>query len=183
MSKNREALSSSTERESKCERLVVMEGDRAVLCDLPKGHAEARPCRPSDQDLQAINRRVITDYRAGIRIDGFDREHLILLTTRGVKTGQPRTTPVGFYPDDDRLLIVANNLAAERNPDWYRNLTATPLVTVEADDHTFEAVATTLLGEDRERAWLHIMELNPSIAEHQAGTARTLPIVVVVPLR
>jgi deazaflavin-dependent oxidoreductase (nitroreductase family) len=182
MSKNHEVSNSSTESESRCHRLVVMEGDRAVLCDLPKAHTEARPCRPSNQDLQAINRRVISDYRAGGNIEGFDRDTLILITTRGVKTGRPRTTPVGFYPDRDRLLIVASNLAAERNPNWYTNLTATPLVTVEAGDHTYEAVAATLKGEDRARAWRHIRGLNPSIAEHQAGTTRTLPIVAVTPL-
>jgi deazaflavin-dependent oxidoreductase (nitroreductase family) len=122
---------------------------------------------------------VIDEYRAGGSIEGFDREGLVLITTRGVKSGRPRTTPVAFYPDGDRLLIVANNLAAERNPDWYVNLTATPLVTIEAGDDTYEAVATTLLGEERERAWLQVQQMNPFIAEHQAATSRTLPIVAV----
>jgi deazaflavin-dependent oxidoreductase (nitroreductase family) len=180
MSENREVVSRSTESEVKCRRVVVREGDRAVLCDLPKTHDEACPCRPSDEDMQAINRRVIEEYRAGGRIEGFDREALILITTHGVKSGRPRTTPVGFYPDRDRLLIVANNLAAERNPDWYANLTATPLVTIEAGDDTYEAVATTLLGEDRERAWLRVQQMNPFIAEHQAATSRTLPLVALV---
>ncbi len=106
-------------------------------------------------------------------------DELILLTTMGARTGRPYTTPVSIYPDHDRLLVVANNLAAHKHPDWYLNLVANPLVTVEASNETYTGVATPLVGEDRDLAWSKIVEEGPFLLEHQAATARTLPVVAI----
>lgn len=164
---------------ARCGSVIASHDGRDVVCDLPQGHPDCRPCRPSVEDLKAINRGVIKNFRAPEAVDGLDRESLILLTTLGARTGRPHTTPVACYPDHDRLLIVASNLAAEKHPNWYLNLVANPLVTVEAGKETYRGVATPLVGEDRDRAWSKLVTEGPHLADHQASTARTLPVVAI----
>ena len=112
-------------------------------------------------------------------MDGFDRDSLVLITTLGTRTGRPHTTPVACYPDHDRLLIVASNLAADRHPHWYLNLIANPMVTIETGTETYRGVATPLGGEDRDAAWSRLLAQGPHLVDHQASTARKLPVVAI----
>jgi deazaflavin-dependent oxidoreductase (nitroreductase family) len=128
-------------------------------------------------DAREINRQVIDQFRAGGEIQGMHRDRLVLLTTTGARTGQRRTTPMMFHRDGDRLLVVASNIGAPRHPDWYVNLAASPRVTVEVGDETYDAVAEPLAGEQRERAWAMLKENYPFFAEHEAKTERTIPVV------
>jgi deazaflavin-dependent oxidoreductase (nitroreductase family) len=128
-------------------------------------------------DAREINRQVIDQFRAGGEIQGMHRDRLVLLTTTGARTGQRRTTPMMFHRDGDRLLVVASNIGAPRHPDWYVNLAASPRVTVEVGDETYDALAEPLEGEPRERAWAMLKENYPFFAEHEAKTERTIPVV------
>lgn len=128
-------------------------------------------------DVREINRQVIDQFRAGGEIQGMHRDRLVLLTTTGARTGQRRTTPMMFHRDGDRLLVVASNIGAPRHPDWYVNLAASPRVTVEVGDDTYEALARPLEGEQREQAWAMLKENYPFFAEHEAKTERTIPVV------
>lgn len=128
-------------------------------------------------DIGAINRRVIEQFRAGGEIEGMHRDRLVLLTTTGARTGQPRTTPMMFHRDGGRLLVVASNVGAPRHPHWYRNLVADPRVTVEVGDETYPAVATTLEGADRARSWSMLKRSYPFFADHEASTERIIPVV------
>jgi deazaflavin-dependent oxidoreductase (nitroreductase family) len=128
-------------------------------------------------DIKETNRRVIEQFRAGGEVEGMHRERLVLLTTTGARSGQPRTTPMMFHPDGDRLLVIASNIAAPKHPDWYVNLAADPRVTVEVGDERYEAVATPLAGEEYDRVWATITEQYPFFAEHQQKTERTIPVV------
>jgi len=128
-------------------------------------------------DAREINRRVIEQFRAGGEIDGMHRERLMLLTTVGARTGRPRTTPMMFHRDGERLLVVASNIGAPRHPDWYHNLVANPRVTVEVGDETYQAVATPLEGEERERIWAMLKHTYPFFADHDRSTSRAIPVV------
>jgi deazaflavin-dependent oxidoreductase (nitroreductase family) len=128
-------------------------------------------------DVREVNRHVIEQFRAGGEIDGMHRERLVLLTTVGARTGSLRTTPMMFHRDGDRLLVVASNVGAARHPDWYRNLVANPRVTVEVGDETYEAVATPLEGEERDRLWTMLKQTYPFFAEHETSTSRAIPVV------
>ena len=92
-------------------------------------------------DVREINRRVVKQFRAGGPIEGMHRERLVLLTTTGRRSGEPRTTPLMFDRDGDDVLVIASNVGAPRHPDWYLNLEADPRVTVELDDDRYEARA------------------------------------------
>ena len=128
-------------------------------------------------DIKETNRRVIEQFRAGGEIEGMHRDRLVLLTTVGARTGLPRTTPMMFRRDGDRLLVIASNMGAPRHPDWYRNLTANPRVTVEVGDETYEATATATEGADRARVWAMLKQEYPFFADHEAATERTIPVV------
>jgi len=134
-------------------------------------------------EIQEINRRVIEQFRAGGEVEGMHRERLLLLTTVGARTGSPRTTPLMFVPDGDRLLVIASNIGAPHHPDWYRNLVAQPRVGVEVGDERFDAVAETAQGQERERLWASLVRDYPFFAEHQQKTDRQIPVVILTRVR
>src|SRR5690349_17585237 len=111
-------------------------------------------------DIHEINRKVIEQFRAGGEIEGMRRERLLLLTTKGAKTGTDRTTPMMFHPDGDRVLVMASNAGAEKAPDWYANLCKNPSVVVERGEDTYEARAEVLAGDERARLWAEITAAN-----------------------
>jgi deazaflavin-dependent oxidoreductase (nitroreductase family) len=135
-------------------------------------------------DVRAVNRRVVEQFRAGGEIDGMHRERLLLLTTTGRRTGEPRTTPMMFHRDGDRVLVIASNAGGPRHPDWYRNLVAHREVTVEVGDESGaprRAAARTLEGDERTAVWEMLKATYPFFAEHELSTARTIPVVALVP--
>jgi deazaflavin-dependent oxidoreductase (nitroreductase family) len=128
-------------------------------------------------DVREVNRQVIHQFRPGGEIEGMHRERLVLLTTIGARTGQRHTTPMMFHRDGDRILVIASNAGAPKDPDWYRNLVREPVVTVEVGDETYQAVASVLTGGDRERQWASLKEAYPFFADHEQKAGRTIPVV------
>ena len=131
-------------------------------------------------DMEAINRTVVEQFRAGGPVDGMHRERLLLLTTTGRRTGRTRTTPMMFHRDGDRVLVIASNAGAPRHPDWYLNFAADPQVTVEVGDESGaprRAVARSLDGAERTAAWEVLKATYPFFAEHEAATSRVIPVV------
>lgn len=126
-----------------------------------------------------FNQQVIEEFRANDgRVGGpFEGSRLILLTTTGARSGAPHTTPVGYLPDGERILVIASAGGAPRHPDWFRNLLADPRVTVEDGVFTYEADATVLEGEERDRVFARAVEADPGWAEYQARTDRLIPVV------
>jgi deazaflavin-dependent oxidoreductase (nitroreductase family) len=124
-----------------------------------------------------FNQSVIERFRHnGGKVTGWTR--LLLLTTTGAKSGQPRTTPLAYSTDGDRLVIVASKGGAPTNPDWYHNLLANPIVAVEVGTDRFQARARVVEGQERERLFAHHAELMPGFAEYQQKTTRQLPVVL-----
>jgi deazaflavin-dependent oxidoreductase (nitroreductase family) len=130
-------------------------------------------------DVQAVNKRVIEQFRAGGEVEGMHRERLLLLTTTGARTQRAHTTPMMFHRAGDRVLVIASNAGAPSHPDWYRNLVAQPDVTVEIGDESYPATATPLTGAERERAWAEIKAAYPFFADHETKAGREIPIVAV----
>lgn len=128
-------------------------------------------------DMAEVNRRVIEQFRAGDEIEGMHREALVLLTTTGTKTGQRRTTPMMHHREGDRILVIASNAGAPKDPDWYRNLVHDPHVIVEVGQETYPALATVLTGADRDRQWAMLKETYPFFTEHEQKAGRTIPVV------
>lgn len=119
-----------------------------------------------------FTQQIIEEFRANDgRVGGpFEGARLLLLTTTGVQSGAPHTTPVGYYPDGaERVLVIGSAGGAPKHPDWYHNLVANPRVTVEAGVFTYEADAVVLKGAERDRL--------PGVASspHRRG-CRDLPL-------
>jgi deazaflavin-dependent oxidoreductase (nitroreductase family) len=89
-----------------------------------------------------------------------------------------------MYTDDgNRLLVYASKGGAPTHPAWYHNLVANPRVTVEVGTERFEADATVITGEERDRLYdRHAAEF-PGFAEYQAKTNRTIPVVALKRVR
>ncbi|MET4782496.1 nitroreductase/quinone reductase family protein [Glaciihabitans sp. UYNi722] len=131
-------------------------------------------------DILAVNPQVIEQFRAGQEIEGMHRDRLLLLTTTGEKSGELRTSPMMFHPEDGRMLVVAANMGSDDHPHWYRNLVASPSVTVEVADERFDATAVALEGDDREREWAMLKETYPFFADYETKTERQIPVVSLV---
>ena len=107
-----------------------------------------------------------------------ERSTILLLTTTGRKTGEPRTTPLIYAQDGDRYVIVASKGGAPEHPGWYENLQKTPEVELQVLDEVFPARARTAAGEERVQLWRKANEVWPHYAEYQQKTDREIPVVV-----
>jgi deazaflavin-dependent oxidoreductase (nitroreductase family) len=125
------------------------------------------------------NARVIAEFRASRGAPGGPGagRPLLLLTTTGAKTGKQRTTPLAYLADGERLLIFASKGGSPTNPDWYHNLVANPQVTVEVGSETYQAQATVLCGEERDRLFARQAAAMPNFGEYQQRTKRKIPVI------
>ena len=103
---------------------------------------------------------------------------LILLTTTGAKTGLPRTTPLNYSTDGDRIIVIASNSASPTHPDWYHNLVANPEAIIEIGAEKFPVRAKIAEGEERERLFNAQAALMPFFAEYQQQTTRQIPVII-----
>lgn len=131
-------------------------------------------------DVNGWNQAIIAEFRAnGGNVGGqFARTPLLLLHTTGAKSGQPRINPLAYTTDGDRLVVIASKGGAPSNPDWYYNVTANPLVTVEVGTERFQAQATIAQEPERTRLYTQMATAMPGFAEYQRNTTRIIPVVV-----
>lgn len=129
------------------------------------------------------NAQVIEEFRAnGGRVGGqFEGAPLLLLHTTGARTGQKRVNPMMYLDYEGRRFVFASKAGADTHPDWYRNATAHPEVTVEAGTGTYLAVAVALKGEERARIYAEQARRYPGFAEYQESTDRVIPVVELKP--
>jgi deazaflavin-dependent oxidoreductase (nitroreductase family) len=130
------------------------------------------------------NSGIIDEFRAnGGKVGGpFEGSPLLLLHTKGAKTGAERVNPVMYRPEGGALAIFASKAGAPENPDWYYNLLANPVVTVEVGTQTRDMVARVAKGEERERIWTAHKKAAPGFAEYEAKTTRQIPVIILEPV-
>jgi proline iminopeptidase len=103
---------------------------------------------------------------------------ILLLTTKGRKTGEPRTSPLIYENADGNYVIVASKGGMPEHPGWYENLAKDPHVELQIKDEVFRAHARTAEGEERERLWKLAAQQWPDYDEYQKKTDREIPVVV-----
>jgi deazaflavin-dependent oxidoreductase (nitroreductase family) len=130
--------------------------------------------------MENMNQRIIDEFRSHKgKVSGyFANSDLLLLTTKGAKTGKHTTTPVVYSKDGDRLVIVASKGGAPTNPAWYHNLLAHPEVTVEVGTEKFKVRAAPVHGHERTRLYDQHANRYASFKDYQARTTRTIPVFV-----
>jgi deazaflavin-dependent oxidoreductase (nitroreductase family) len=102
---------------------------------------------------------------------------ILLLTTKGRKTGKLRTTPLIFGRDGEHYLVVASQGGAPTHPLWYLNLLETPEVTIQVRAKHYRATARTASDDEKPRLWKLVTETWPNYDVYQTRTDRVIPVV------
>jgi deazaflavin-dependent oxidoreductase (nitroreductase family) len=134
-------------------------------------------------DWHEMERDLYTQIRTG---DGsvtrgfFAGRQVLLLTTIGAQSGEPRTTPLVYSVEDGKLVIIASMNGAPTHPAWYGNLVKEPVVTIETGGETFQALATVVADEaERRRIYDQHAELHGSFKEYEARAGeRVIPVIL-----
>jgi deazaflavin-dependent oxidoreductase (nitroreductase family) len=103
---------------------------------------------------------------------------ILLLTTTGRRSGEPRTMPLIFGTDGDRYVLVASKGGHPEHPAWYKNLEAHPEVEVQLKAEVFTARARDAEGEERERLWKMMVGEWPPYDDYKERTDRKIPVVI-----
>jgi deazaflavin-dependent oxidoreductase (nitroreductase family) len=130
------------------------------------------------------NAKIIEEFRANQgRVGGpWAGTTLMLVHHIGAKSGIERILPLGcFRQGDGRFVIVASNGGSPAHPDWYYNLKANPRITVEVGSQTRTVLAEELDGTARAELWPKLVARYPTVGEHQAKTARQIPVFMLTP--
>jgi len=103
----------------------------------------------------------------------------LVLNTIGAKSGEPRSTPVGWFPgEDDSWLVVASAAGAAKNPAWYHNVAANPdRVSIDLEGDHVEVVAEQMHGDERDRTWRSIVAAAPRYGGYVEKTDREIPVI------
>ena len=106
----------------------------------------------------------------------------LLLTTRGRRSGLPRTAPLLYLPDGNDFLVVGSRGGRVAPPAWYENLCQDPSVTVTVSGTRHDCEATVLRGAERQRCWQRFVAYNPGFARYQRRLERRIPVIRLRPL-
>jgi len=131
-------------------------------------------------DYEAFTQALMADLRAnGTPSSGpMSGRPLMILTTTGAKSGEPRSAVVTYTRDGDHYVIAGSKGGAPTNPAWFHNIQAHPDVTVEANRETFKARATITSGAERDRLWAQHAEQRPEFREYPTKTSRVIPMIL-----
>ncbi|HEV7191637.1 MAG TPA: nitroreductase family deazaflavin-dependent oxidoreductase [Jatrophihabitantaceae bacterium] len=106
---------------------------------------------------------------------------ICLVTTIGRKSGQPRTAPLCFMADGERIILVASQGGTPTNPQWYYNILANPGVEVRIGRRTQSMSAHAANADERAVLWPRLVELYADYASYQSWTDREIPVVICEP--
>jgi deazaflavin-dependent oxidoreductase (nitroreductase family) len=131
------------------------------------------------------NTKIIQEFRAnGGKVGGnFEGKPLLLLHTKGAKSGEERINPVAYTKDAEKLVVIASKGGAPTNPDWYYNIVANPLVTVEVGTEKFQAQAALAQEPEQTRLYDKMVEVMPGFRDYKLKTSRNIPVIVLTPLK
>jgi deazaflavin-dependent oxidoreductase (nitroreductase family) len=126
-----------------------------------------------------FNTKIIEEFRANDGVVGgpFEGATLVLLTTTGARSGQPRVAPLASFEDGDRLFVIASKGGAPTHPDWFHNIKASAAVTVERGTETFRAEAVEVSQPERDQLYAKAVAVMPGFGEYQEKTDRIIPVV------
>ena len=139
---------------------------------------------PDTETIKAFNKSITDEFRANDgKVGGpFEGADLILLTTTGAKSGQPRISPLAYFRIDGKLLIIGSFAGADINPGWVHNLRADPSAHVEIGNESSDVTARELPSGERDALFGKITAAAPGFAEYQAKTTRVIPVFELQPV-
>jgi deazaflavin-dependent oxidoreductase (nitroreductase family) len=132
-------------------------------------------------DLSLLNEEHVRVYREtnGERGYIWNGAPILLFTTKGRKTGQPRTIAIIYTQVGDKYVIIASKGGSPTHPLWYLNMLEDPNVEVQIKGDTFKARARTAETPEREQLWAEAVKTWPNYDIYQSRTERRIPVVVI----
>lgn len=136
--------------------------------------------RPDIEAIKAMNAKVTDEFRANNgKVGGaFEDNEILLLTTTGAKSGEPRVSPLSCRRIDGKLVVIGGYGGADVNPAWVYNLRANARARVELGTESFDVTARELAGGEREEIIPKVNATASAFAEYQAKVSRVIPIFV-----
>lgn len=133
---------------------------------------------PDAETIKAFNKTIVDEFRANDgKVGGqFANANLLLLTTTGAKSGQPRLAPLAYLRIDGKLIIIGSFAGADVDPAWVHNLRADPRARVEVAAESFDVIARELPPAERDEIFPKVTAAAPGFAEYQAKTTRVIPL-------
>jgi F420H(2)-dependent quinone reductase len=107
---------------------------------------------------------------------------MLLLTTRGSRSGREHTVPLLYLEDGARVIVIASYGGRPHHPAWYRNLVATPRVRVQIGSERREMKARTATAEERALWWPRVLAAYDGYRTYQSRTDREIPVVFLEPV-
>ena len=107
----------------------------------------------------------------------------VLLTHTGAKSGMQRTTPLIYFTDGDRVILIASNYGGTRHPAWYHNVKASPMVTLYGGGFEGRFVGEEVTGTERDRLWSIAKQWNPGYNQYELSAGdRQTPLMAFNPI-
>jgi deazaflavin-dependent oxidoreductase (nitroreductase family) len=133
---------------------------------------------PDAETMKAFNKSIVDEFRSnGGKVGGqFAGAELLLLTTTGAKSGEPRLAPLAYFTIDGKMIIIGSKAGADTNPDWVHNLRANPAAHVEIGTEAYDVVARELPTAERDEIFDKAVAAAPGFGEYQSKTSRVLPL-------
>jgi len=131
------------------------------------------------------NKKIIEEFRANAgKVGGrFEGRTLLLLHTKGAKSGLERINPLACVRDGERWVVIASKGGAPAHPDWYHNVVANPFVTVEFGTQTFQAQATVAAEPERTRLYDQMVAMMPAFDDYRRNSPRVIPVIVLTQVK
>ena len=154
------------------------------MTDTIEETVEGVPEPVPEPDYHEMTRILMAEVREfGHPMTGwFVGRDLLLLTTTGAKSGEPRTVPLAYTRDGADYIVTASKGGAPTHPAWYYNFLADPNGTIELDLKTIKVRASVAEGAERQRLWDQHVAIHTGIGEYPQKTDRIIPVVVLTPV-
>lgn len=117
----------------------------------------------------------LSDGRIGARGGGVP---MLLLSVTGRKSGRTYTTPLVYFEDGGRYVVIGSDGGAKRDPQWWKNLEVNPTGQIRVGRETLKVKATLATGDERKRLWEIGKGVNPIWSKYEARTERMIPVVI-----
>ena len=133
---------------------------------------------PDAETMKAFNSSIVDEFRANGGVVGgpFEGATLLLLTSTGAKSGQPRLAPLAYLTIDGKMIIIGSKAGADTNPDWVHNLRANAKAHIEVGTEAYDVTARELPAEERDEMYPKVVAVAPGFGDYQAKTSRVIPL-------
>ncbi|MDG5485839.1 nitroreductase family deazaflavin-dependent oxidoreductase [Mycolicibacterium gadium] len=129
-------------------------------------------------DIKAFNADIAAEFRAnGGKVGGpFEGADLLLLTTTGAKSGEPRLSPLAYFTVDGKMIVVGSFAGADVDPAWVHNLRKHARAHIEVGTADYDVIARELPHAERDEIYPKLVEQAPVFGEYQSKTSRVIPL-------